>query len=100
MRKYDITVYTASQDYVRAGHPYKEGARTEFVVSNKTLDEIKSYPKGTDQAVWAAAIFPINAMFDAEVQEANAKLFCNYMNKVAELQEKARLGAEMGFLNY
>lgn len=99
MRKYVIHTYSAIKDLVRAGHPIPKESTTRFIISNKTQEEIEAYPDHTDAGVWATAIFPINSMQDEEMQESNAKLLCNYLNKVAEAQEKARLGAEIGFLN-
>lgn len=100
MRRYEIHEYSALKDLVRGGHSIPEGSTTKFVITNKTAEEIKAYPEHTDVEVWATAIFPINSAMDREIQESSAKLLCNYLNKVAEAQEKARLGAEMGFLNY
>jgi hypothetical protein len=99
MRKYYIAEYTAVRDLNKGGHPIPKGSTTRFVVSCMTEEERAAYPEGTDIDVWAAAVFPVNATMDAETAGANAKLMCNYLNKVAEAQEKARLGAEIGFLN-
>lgn len=99
MRKFEIYTYSATKDATIQGHAFPKGATTKLVIANKTMEELDAM-KDVPVEAWAAAVFPVNAAFDAEIATANAKLLCNYLNKVAEAQEKARLGAEMGFLNY
>ena len=93
--------YSAQQDHVsKAGIPVKKGATTKLVLTDLTYEEIELAEKnGLTVENWAVAIFPITPKFDAETQKATAKLLQNYLNKVVEAQEKARLGAEIGFLN-
>ena len=101
MKHFDIMKYSAQQDHVSLnGTPIKKGATTKLVLTDMTYEEIQVAEKNNLKPEhWAAAIFPITPKFDAESQEATAKLLQNYLNKVAEAQEKARLGAEIGFLN-
>ena len=100
MKKFQIVTYSAVSDRVTAGRPIKKGQLTKLVITDKTTDEADfASEQGLNVEDWSVAIFPVNAQYDEETQTATAKLMLNYLNKVREAQEKARLGAEIGFLN-
>lgn len=103
MRRYTIMTYSASRDHTKGGFSYPKGSVTEYVITDRTREETEVIRKANDgdhvMDSWAAITFPVNAQHDAETQKARANLMLNYMNKVVDAQEKAALGAEIGFLN-
>lgn len=100
MKTFNIYTYSATRDDVVNGASISKGAPLVLVLSDMNHAEIETAEKqGLEREKWAAAIFPITPKFDHDSQKATALLMKNYLNKVAEAQEKARLGAEIGFLN-
>lgn len=95
---YEVWHHTATTDYEKNGRRALEGDVTEYWVSDWPAEKIKKNHKVRAIYEYAAAVFPVNSENPAEEQQARAKLFCNYMNKLKEAEERAKAGVEMGFL--
>lgn len=96
---YDIWRHMATVDYERNGRRAIQGDVIEFWVTDWPKEKIEKYKAaGKDIRDYAAAVFYVNKENTEEEQQARAKVFCNYMNKLKEAEERAKAGVEMGFL--
>lgn len=96
---YTIWHATASGDHlVRNGITMNHGDVVHYWVSDLPEEKIRKMYNEVKIEDFAAAVFPVNRVNSAEDQNARAKVFCNYMNKLKEAEERARAGVEMGFL--
>ena len=100
MRRYRVLTYSAVEGYTRAGCTYPKGTHTRYIITDRTEAEVAMAKTGSNHNTeeWATMIFPITAYEDADTQQQRVKLMLNYLNKIVDAQEKAVLGAEIGFL--
>jgi hypothetical protein len=97
-KPYEVWHHTAITDREKNGRRALKGDITEFWVSNWPAEKIMKEHGTRDITEYAAAVFPVNSENSAEEQQTRAKVFCNYMNKLKEAEERARAGVEMGFM--